>query len=81
VPPIYILREKVRNVYMDATALTQAISSLGFPIVACAALGWYFVKTQKDDRETISKLSDAINNNTLATTKLTDKIDVCCGRR
>lgn len=42
----------------------QAISTVGFPIVACIALYYNHLK-----------LSEAINNNTLALTKLAEKID------
>jgi hypothetical protein len=54
--------------------IASAISSLGFPIAACCALGWYFVKVQEQQMATISKLSDAFNNNTLALTKLSGQV-------
>lgn len=53
---------------MDVATVTQVIGSLGFPIVACIAVGWYVVKVQ-------TKMFEAINNNTLALTKLAEKID------
>lgn len=64
----------------------QAISSLGFPIVACIGLGWYVkyqtdayrqeVKDlQREHKEEINKMTDALNNNTSAIMKLTEKID------
>lgn len=54
--------------------ITQAIGSLGFPIVACIALFWRMVKS--DEQRTIDneKMSDALNNNTLALVKLTEKL-------
>jgi exo-beta-1,3-glucanase (GH17 family) len=60
---------------MDVATITQVIGSLGFPIVACAAVGWYVVKIQKQNNDTITKMSEAINNNTIALTKLAEKID------
>ena len=60
---------------MDVSTVSQVIGSLGFPIAACAAIGWYFVKYQTQNNETLSKMSDALNNNTIALTKLTEKID------
>ena len=60
---------------MDVTGTTQLIGSLGFPIVACVGLAWYFVKQQQQNNATISKLSEALNNNTIALTKLSERID------
>ena len=71
---------------MDINNLVTVISSVGFPIVACIGLGWY-VKYQTDNNnkevaemrkehiEEINKVTDALNNNTLALQKLCDKID------
>lgn len=64
----------------------QLISSVGFPIVACLGMGWYVkyqtdsyreeVKDmQKEHKEEIQKMSDALNNNTDALRKLCDKLD------
>ena len=65
--------------------LIAAISTVGFPIVACLGLGW-FVKYQTDQNnaevaemrkehlDEISKVTEALNNNTLAIQRLTDLI-------
>lgn len=65
--------------------VVTAITTLGFPTVACLAMGWY-VKyiTDKNEkaRQTESenhkaemqKVTEAINNNTLALTVLTENI-------
>ena len=66
--------------------VVQVISAVGFPIVA--ALGCaYFVKWQyeqnqkqieemrKEHKEEVQKMTDALNNNTLALQKLVDKFD------
>lgn len=64
----------------------QLISSVGFPIVACLGMGWYVkyqtdnyrqeVKDmQKEHKEEIGKITEALNNNTQAVTKLCDKLD------
>ena len=63
---------------MDVATITQVIGSLGFPIAACIGVSWYVVKMQKQNNDTISKMSDALNNNTIALTKLAEKID--CGK-
>ena len=66
--------------------VAQLISALGFPIVA--ALGCaYFVKWQyeqnqkqmeemrKEHKEEVSNMTKAIENNTIALTRLIEKID------
>lgn len=64
----------------------QLISSVGFPIVACLGMGWYVkyqtdnyrseVKDiQKEHREEMEKITDALNNNTLALNLLCEKLD------
>lgn len=71
---------------MDITAVMQAISSLGFPIVACIAIAWYFNKVNenyrndikeinKQNKEQLEKLTEAIANNTVAVARLVDKLD------
>jgi hypothetical protein len=51
------------------------ISTLGFPIVACIGIAWYFVKVQERNDATIKELSKALNENTIAITKLNDKLE------
>lgn len=64
----------------------QLISSVGFPIVACLGMGWYVKyqtdnyrqevkEMQKEHKEEIGKMSEALNNNTEALIKLTEKLD------
>lgn len=71
---------------MDFQAALQAISSVGFPIVCCGAMMWYVKYSTDKNREEIQKLNDqhreemnevtqAINNNTVALTKLCDVIN------
>lgn len=60
---------------MDLNVVTQLIGSLGFPIVACIALFYQNSKQEDRHREEMEKLSDAVNNNTLAITQLTEKIE------
>lgn len=71
---------------MDAQTITTIISSLGFPIVCCLGLGWWiktitenFNKqledTRKDHKEEIQSLKASLDNNTIALTKLLDKLE------
>lgn len=60
---------------MDVSALTQLVGSLGFPIVACIAL---YVRMNKQDelhKEEMSKITESLNNNTIALNRLVDKMD------
>lgn len=60
---------------MDVNALIQLIGSLGFPIVACGALFWRMVKSDGQHVEEMNKMSEALNNNTSALVKLTEKLE------
>ena len=60
---------------MDVNVLIQLVGSLGFPIVACGALFWRMVKSDEQHKEEMNKMSEALNNNTAALVKLTEKID------
>lgn len=60
---------------MDANTIIQLVGSLGFPIVMCGALFWRMVKSDEQHKEEMAKLSEALNNNTIAITKLSDNID------
>lgn len=62
------------GVFMNANDITTLISSLGFPIVCCGALFYANIKQNSAWQETIGKITDALNNNTIALTKLTDKL-------
>lgn len=67
--------------------IVSIISSVGFPIVACLGLGWY-VKYQTDNnnkevsemrkehQDEINKVTEALNNNTLALQRLCDRLDM-----
>lgn len=61
------------------------ITTVGFPIVACLCMAWYVKYTtdinnaevkemRKEHLEEIMSITEAINNNTLALQKLTDKL-------
>ena len=71
---------------MDMQSIGTLIGSLGFPIVAACACGifikWQYTENQKqleemrkEHKEEVSKMTEALNNNTLALQKLIDKLD------
>lgn len=59
---------------MDVNAITQLVSNVGFPIVACGALAWLFYREQNNHKEETKNFTDAINNLTIALTQLSDAI-------
>lgn len=71
---------------MDANAIIAMIGSLGFPIVACIAMGWFFARVNDNYRndikeinathkEEVKAMTEAIQNNTLVIQKLVDKLE------
>ena len=71
---------------MDIQAVLTAISTVGFPIAWCVGMGWYVKYITDKNREDLTTLNaqykeemgavtTAINNNTLALQKLTDRMD------
>lgn len=70
---------------VDFSAISELITTVGFPIVCFLMSGWYVkyredkndgkfdkLNAQHDDES--KRLTDAVNNNTLALQKLTDKL-------
>lgn len=71
---------------MNVADVISMISTVGFPIVCCVCMGWYVKYITDKTREEITQLNDqhrqemsevttAINNNTIALTKLCDKLE------
>lgn len=72
---------------MNTQDILNAITTVGFPIVMCLACAWYIKYTNDKQREEVEKLNDqhakemdkvteAINNNTVALTKLAERLGV-----
>ncbi len=60
---------------MDISALTQLIGSLGFPIAMCCYLLWHQSKQDEKHSEEMDKITEALNNNTVALTQLTERMN------
>ena len=71
---------------MDANTLITAISTVGFPIVCFIMCGYYvkYREDKNDDKyeklnaqhdEEMKQIVSALNNNTIALQKLTDKLE------
>lgn len=70
---------------MDIAAITTLLSTFGFPVVMTLIMA-YYVKYSTDEsnkriddlnnqhKEEMQQITDALNNNTIALTKLTDKL-------
>ena len=54
--------------------IVQLIRDLGFPIAVAVALFWKNMKDQEQHKVEMDKMTEALNNNTLALTELKDKI-------
>lgn len=59
---------------MDANAITNVISNLGFPIAVCVYMIYVNQKQTQAHKEEVSKMTEAINELKLAITSLIDKI-------
>ena len=59
---------------MDVGTITSMIGSLGFPIACCIALFMLLRKSDENHREEMQKVTEALNQNTLAITELTEKL-------
>lgn len=54
--------------------LMQAISTVGFPIVAYGGMFWYIVKLNDNHKEEIKLMRESLNQNTLALIELKEAI-------
>lgn len=61
---------------MDITQIGTLIGTLGFPIVACIGIFWYMMKQDERHSEEIKELREVVEKNTIALTKLCDKMGV-----
>ena len=70
---------------MNTSDITTMITTVGFPIVMCLCMAWYVKYTTDTNRadmekerqlhdSEMTKVTEAINNNTLALQKLADKL-------
>ena len=69
-----------------ANDVITAITTVGFPIVSCLVMGWFvYDQTEKHRKEVITlnenhkkeieQITLALNNNTIALTRLCDKME------
>lgn len=68
--------------------IVQIIQTVGFPIAACVAMGFYvkyitdkndtkIEQLEKTHSDALEKITKALNNNTVALTKLAERLGDC----
>ena len=65
---------------MDAQVIGQLIASLGFPIVAAAAMFWMVNKNEERHKEEIGDLRKTIEDNTSVLASLKELIKILVDR-
>ena len=60
---------------MDLSSIVNVIGSLGFPIVMCIMLYQRMDKQDEQHKEEMTKLTESLNNNTIALTQLASKLE------
>lgn len=61
------------EVNMDINVISQLITSVGFPIVACCAMFYVNYTSFQKHEEEMKNVIEAINNNTMAINELKNK--------
>lgn len=59
---------------MDVSTISQLIGSLGFPVVVSLLLIYMNYKQSEEHKVEMDKITESLNNNTLALTKLTERL-------
>lgn len=54
--------------------IVSTVSTVGFPITMALILLWYIYDSNNKHKNEIDKMSEALNNNTIAITKLLDRL-------
>lgn len=65
---------------MDIEVITQIVTSVGFPIVACGGLFWYINKVTDSHKEEVKAMMNSLNQNTLVLTELKELISAMIKR-
>lgn len=66
---------------MEPDAIIQAVSTLGFPIVMCAALLYYLNQERVSHKEEMNSMKEALDRNTTIMTELKEMLSVITGIR
>lgn len=60
---------------MGTDALLQAVTTVGFPIVAYTGMFWYMVKKDAIHKDETEQLRQSIENNTLVIQTFIDRLE------
>ena len=60
---------------MDIQVVLQAISTVGFPIVGCAAMFWMVNKQSEQHKEEMDAVRASLDKNTLALLELKNALE------
>lgn len=60
---------------MGVDVITQLIGSMGFPIACVIAMFFFWNKEREDHKIEMQKMTEALNNNTLALVKIESILD------
>lgn len=60
---------------MEISGILEIISSVGFPIACCIAMFLQMNKMSENHKNEMSEMKNAIDNNTIALTKLIEKLN------
>lgn len=68
---------------MDLSGIVTAINTVGFPIFAFIVTIWFIkymydknIEQHREDMEKLNKLTESVNNNTIAIAELTKQFNV-----
>lgn len=61
--------------------IITAISTVGFPIVCTLMMGYLLIEEQKNHKEEMNQLKDAINSNTIVMTELKQYLEDLRGNK
>lgn len=64
---------------MDAAQITTLISNIGFPIACVVAMFAMWNKEREDHKEEVTKMTEAVNNNTTVLKQILTKLGVDYG--
>ena len=76
--PAYEEREALT---MEIDAIVSAVSTVGFPIVCCAAIFWYLYQEQKSHKDEMNAVTKALQENTLILSELKELFTMMTGYR
>lgn len=62
-------------------SILQAIANYGFPCVVCLILMWLVYKLNQSHKEEMTKLTEALCNNTKALDELKERINISYGSK